>query len=284
MNFSLGATSYVIAGDLVENARHLARNWAGIIQDMQLVLFDVAGGPSNLPDAATVDELCAIAHTSGLGYSVHLIRDLDAHGHGELSQAGASAQDVMARTLPLAPRAYVAHLDGKALRAANYRRQDEWSQRMAQTLRTVGAWCGGVERLAVENLEGYPPELVKEAARWGGAGRCVDVGHLWLDGYDPVPYLAAAQNLRVIHLHGVIHDVMRGVIHGAKVQDAGKGAVKPEDHQALDAIPPAQLDAVCRWLGCAQFDGVVTLEVFGADDFQRSLAAFQASWARVWAD
>src|SRR5690606_5606110 len=48
--FRVGATSYVVEDDLLPNARYLAP----IVQDMQLVLFDLPGGPSNLPDAATV--------------------------------------------------------------------------------------------------------------------------------------------------------------------------------------------------------------------------------------
>lgn len=276
--FYLGATSYVIPGDLVENARflgeQLAQN-AGVLMstDMQLVLFDLPDGPTNLPDAATVAELAAIATTTGLGYTVHLIRDLDVPasgvGAGALSAAWRAAQDVIARTAALQPRAYVAHLDAAQLRAGGYVQRAAWSQAMAQTLRRVASLtprgCGPA-RLAVENLEGYLPDLVDAPVQAGSAARCVDVGHLWLDGYDPLPYLDAAVAPAVIHLHGVGYAPARGRV---------------VDHLALDCTPRAQLDAVCRWLLAREFRGVVTLEVFGPEDFTRSLAAFQAALQRV---
>ena len=125
-------------------------------------------------------------------------------------------------------------------------------------------WIDG----GIENLEGYPPDLVELPVRQAGAQRCVDVGHLWLDGHDPLPHLHAAHAPAVIHLHGVGYDPARG------------GLV---DHQALDVTPPAQLDPVCRWLVETQFAGVVTLEVFGPGDFARSLSAFRAAMQRVTA-
>jgi hypothetical protein len=68
-------------------------------------------------------------------------------------------------------------------------------------------------------------------------GRCADVGHLWLDGVDPVPWLAQAQErLRVVHLHGV-------------------GEC---DHMALSHTPPTKLDAVVRQLFLQDFRGILT--------------------------
>jgi hypothetical protein len=49
---------------------------AAHVQDMQLVLFDLPGGPSNLPDAAAVAHLADIGARRDLTYTVHLIDDL----------------------------------------------------------------------------------------------------------------------------------------------------------------------------------------------------------------
>ena len=60
--FRIGATSYVVEDDLLANAYHLAP----IVQDMQLVLFDIPGGPSNLPDAVAVAALAEVGRTQDL--------------------------------------------------------------------------------------------------------------------------------------------------------------------------------------------------------------------------
>ncbi|MEX1019305.1 MAG: cobamide remodeling phosphodiesterase CbiR [Litorilinea sp.] len=277
--FRLGTTSYVTPGELTDNARYLAellRTAAGALTpaltpvDMQLVLFDMPDGPSNLPDAATVAELAAIGQAAGLSYTVHLLADLEAVPHGERDwpDSWRAAHDVITRTRPLAPLAYVGHLDGRALRSRGYADLRTWAAGMADALRCVVFSQPAPVPLAIENLEGYPPDLVEWPVRQARTRRCVDVGHLWLDGHDPLPHLHAAHAPAVIHLHGVGHDPARARL---------------VDHQALDVTPAAQLDPVCRWLVESHFTGVVTLEVFGPDDFARSLAAFRAAMQRVTA-
>jgi sugar phosphate isomerase/epimerase len=259
----LGATSYVVEAGLVENAAHLATR----VQDMQLVLFDLPDGPSNLPDAATVAELARIAAHTGLTYTVHLTMDVTSLEAGEVSNPSLDkAQDVMGRCAILQPHAYVLHLDGRDLRAAGYPAADAaaWHVGMARSLVRLATWAGGATRLAVENLEGYPPALVTPSARAAAAARCVDVGHLWLDGHDPLPSMAqAGDQLRVVHLHGV-----------------DQAAAAARDHRGLDRAEPEALDAVVAWLCDHRYDGVVTLEVFGPADFTTSLVAFEESVKR----
>lgn len=262
--FRLGATSYIIEADLVENARYLT----GRVQDMQLVLFDLPNGPSNLPNAQTVAELAHIAASGGLSYTVHLTLDVappaaDALSNPSLDQA----RDVIARTAALRPHAYVLHLDGRDLRAAGYppAAYAEWQMGIAAGLARLAAWAGGATRLAVENLEGYPPDFVVRGAQAAGTSRCVDVGHLWLDGHDPLPSLVqAADALSVVHLHGVNPD-----------------APSARDHRGLDLVASDVLDRVTAHLLTTGFSGVVTLEVFGEADFAASLAAFNESVKRV---
>ena len=138
-----------------------------------------------------------------------------------------------------------------------------WSMQTAIALEQVCAWAGNGGRVAVENLEGYPPDFVAPVVARTPAGRCLDVGHLWLDGIDPLPYLEAAlPRLRVLHLHGV----------------------EPQsrtDHRSLAHADPAQLDAIVGRLVTAGYSGVVCLEIFENDDFHSSLAALAAAVHRV---
>ena len=56
----------------------------------------------------------------------------------------------------------------------------------------------------MENLETYPLDFIQPVLDRIPVSRCVDIGHLWLDGHDPIPYLQAAlPRTRVIHIHGI---------------------------------------------------------------------------------
>jgi sugar phosphate isomerase/epimerase len=259
--FRVGATSYVIEAGLAANARHLA----GQAQDVQLVLFDLPGGPNNLPAPDEVAELARIGQETGLGYTVHLLDDIcpGAPDHPSLRRA----HMVIELTQPLAPWAYVLHLEGRAVRDVNTQAHTlaQWQGRQAAALRQLAGWAGDGRLLAVENLEGYPPEFVSPvvealAATPHAVSRRVDVGHLWLDGHDPLPHLQRAlPHLRVVHLHGA----------------DGTG-----DHQSLALMPPQRLDAVIHFLLDTLYAGVLTLEVFGRDAWESSRRALAESVAR----
>lgn len=266
--FRLGATSYIIPDDLLPNARFLAPH----VQEMQLVLFDLPDGRSNLPTAAEVAALAAWGAAADLTYTVHLLHDLRLQDEaGQPHPSLTSACSLMARTRALAPWAWVAHLDGREVLRADTSSVGlgAWQDATVQAVDAVVACAGAGERLAVENLEGYPPDFVTPVVMQTTAARCVDVGHLWLDGHDPVLSLRAAwPRLRVVHLHGV----------------------QGRDHCSLAHVAPARLDAVVQLLLVEGFTGVLTLEIFGEEDFWSSLAALEASLRRVrgegqeWAD
>lgn len=250
--FRVGTTSYIVPDELLANAHFLV----GKVQDMQLVLFDVPGGPSNLPDAQTVAALAELAAQSAFTYTVHLISDLR-WGDGEHSSLR-QARQVIELTQELRPWAYVLHLEGKDVRALDTppAALRKWQDDSVHALEKVAIWTGERTLLAVENLEGYPPDFVEPVVQRASVSRCVDIGHLWLDGHDPLPYLLnALPRTRVVHLHGLAE----------------------RDHQSLVHMPPAQLDPIIDVLLREQYRGVLTLEVFGEQDFASSLSALAAS-------
>jgi len=250
--FRVGTTSYIVPDELLPNAQFLVDK----VQDMQLVLFDVPDGPSNLPDAQTVAALAELAEHHAFTYTVHLISDLR-WGDGEHPSLR-QAQQVIELTQALHPWAYVLHLEGKDVRASDTPSAilRKWQDDSVRALEKVATWTGDPARLAVENLEGYPPAFVEPVVQRLPVSRCVDIGHLWLDGHEPLPYLRnALAHTRVIHLHGLAE----------------------RDHQSLAHMPPAQLDPVINVLLREQYRGVLTLEVFGEQDFASSRAALAAS-------
>ena len=257
--FRVGATSYVIEADLLSNAQFLAH----YVQDMQLVLFDLPGGPSNLPDAATVAALSQVGQDQDLTYTVHLIEDLAPQASPQAEASLQKAQDVIQRTQALAPWAYVLHLEGRAVRtpATPAECLAQWQIQVQAALQQVIAWVGDAPLLAVENLEGYPPAFVIPVLMPPtSVSRCVDIGHLWLDGHEPLPWLQEAlPRTRVVHLHG---------LYGGR------------DHQSIAHMAPEQLDPVINWLLQQRYTGVLTLEVFGEVDFWSSLEALHRSVVR----
>lgn len=274
--FRIGATSYIVPDDLLPNAAFLAAH----VQDMQLVLFEVPGGPSNLPSPQGVAELAALGQARDLSYTVHLLHDLRLRDEaGAPALALVKARAVIELTRPLQPLAWICHLDGRAVRhaAADAPEYGRWQQDMVAALRQVCDWAGGGRRVAVENLEGYRPDFVTPVVARTPAARCLDVGHLWLDGVDPRPHLEAAlPRLRVVHLHGVRP--------GEKGADGAEGSLAPgsRDHNSLAHADRAQLDHLLAALLDARFTGVLSLEIFGEDDFWSSLAALEAAVRRVF--
>jgi sugar phosphate isomerase/epimerase len=78
----------------------------------------------------------------------------------------------------------------------------------------------------------------------------VDIGHLWLDGHDPIPYLRAAlPRTRVVHIHGIAE----------------------RDHHSLAFMPQEKVSQVWEELIRAHYGGVLTLEMFSEEDFISSL-------------
>jgi sugar phosphate isomerase/epimerase len=261
--FRLGTTSYIIPADILPNVRYLADK----VADVELVLFEVDDGPNNLPSPDVIAKLSDLADAHDLTYTVHLPLDLRLGDDGNSGHASLDkARRVIERTRPLAPWAYVLHLDGAALLAeaqagrAGAVQVAEWQAQSARALELAAAWAGGPERLAVENLEHYPLDFILPVLERVPVSRCVDVGHLWLDGHDPLPYLRAAlPRTRVVHLHGLAE----------------------RDHKSLGHMPPDRLNPVLASLVQAGYAGVLTLEVFGEDDFHSSLAALEAAYAAV---
>jgi sugar phosphate isomerase/epimerase len=196
--------------------------------------------------------LIQIAGQSSLTYTVHLPLDLKLGEDGsQQDQSLIKARRVIDCTRGLDPWAYVLHLDGKSVRTSTDAEQiKRWQDQSVRALEIVSAWAGGAEKLAVENLETYPLDFIQPILDRTPVSRCVDIGHLWLDGHDPIPYLQAAlPRTRVIHIHGIAE----------------------RDHRSLAFMPREKVQSVWDELLRANYQGVLTLEIFSEEDFSSSL-------------
>jgi sugar phosphate isomerase/epimerase len=117
-------------------------------------------------------------------------------------------------------------------------------------------WVGAPGLLAIENLERYPLDFIDPVLDRIPVSRGVDVGHLWLDGHDPVDFLGDhLERTRVVHIHGI----------GTR------------DHQSLADMEQRQLRVVLKVLEERSYQGVFTIEVFNLKDFESSVKALRTA-------
>jgi len=257
--FRLGTTSYIWPDDILPNVRQLAP----LVDDVELVLFESDEYGSNLPGQEVVAELRRLANAHDLTYTVHLPLDLrlgdeDTQRHPSLEKA----RRVIERTRSLDPFAYVVHLDGKTIQhGADAEALARWQSQAARSLEQVAGWAGDSFKVCVENLENYDPAAFAPVLEQVPVSRCVDVGHFWRQGRDPIPHLQEWQaRTRIIHIHGGDSQAER-------------------DHKSLAEMSPGALDPVVKYL-LENMRGVVTIEVFGVEDFFSSRAAMEAAVER----
>lgn len=256
--FRIGTTSYIVPNELLPNVRFLAER----VDDIELVLFEVDDGPNNLPDANVIRELKSLAQQHQLSYTVHLPLDLRLAGEGgEQHGSIVKARKVIERTLDLNPWAYVLHLDGRdMLNSPDPQAIENWNRQAVQALGIVAEWIPDVRSLAVENLEKYPLNFWDEVFKRAQISRCIDIGHLWVDGHDPVAYLKKhIDRAKVLHIHGI----------------------SDRDHRSLSNVPFDEFTRVLSFILQSGFKGVMTIEVFGQEDFESSLAVLQDGFDRL---
>ncbi|HMD90184.1 MAG TPA: cobamide remodeling phosphodiesterase CbiR [Anaerolineaceae bacterium] len=246
--FRLGTTSYILPDDILPNVRFLA----GQVQDIELVLFEVDDGQNNLPDLQTIQTLREISNRQDLTYTIHLPLDLRMGSDGDEQHISLfKARRVIECTRPLEPWAYVLHLDAREVRnSTDPTELQRWQDQACRALEKTAEWVGSPTLLAVENLESYPLDFWEPIFKRVPVSRCVDIGHLWLGGHDPIPYLERAlPRTRVIHIHGI----------------------GERDHQSLSRMDPEELERVLDYLIAKKYSGVLTMELFGLHDFESSL-------------
>jgi sugar phosphate isomerase/epimerase len=257
IHYRLGTTSYIQPADILPNVRWLIDK----VQDIELVIFEVDDGPNNLPTPDEINSLVNMARISDLSYTVHLPLDLKLSSNGTGQHVSLEkAKRVIERTLPLEPEAFIVHLDGNEIHShPTPQMMEKWTSQACRALEAAARWSRAFESLAIENLEGYPPGQLDGVMARVPVSRCVDVGHLWLDGHDPLPLLEKfLPRTRVIHLHGV-HDSSSSAPNRSF-----------RDHQSLSHMPPEKLQPVIDILSIHSFHGVLTLEVFNESDFLTS--------------
>ncbi len=124
---------------LSPNVRYLG----GKTDDIELVLFEVDDGPSNLLTPAQQAALASLAQQNGMTYTVHLPLDLNLAEDASLRDVSfIKAKKAIDCTLGLEPWAYILHLEGRE-RLAGKQSKADWLKRLNfRSISLANGWGG----------------------------------------------------------------------------------------------------------------------------------------------
>ncbi len=240
----LGTTSYIWPADMLTNVRKLVE----IVDDIELLFFEVDDSWNRLPDRSVIREIASLGLENDVSYSVHLPLDL------RLSSDVARirvVEQVLEVTGPLNPHSYIVHLDSDG--DSSSEGFQRWLENSVRSLEAVSELAGDKQKICVENLDGQSPFILDAVLDQISVSCCIDVGHLWKQGLDPLRFIGKwLPSAGVVHLHGV----------------------DGNDHKSLSVMSVGDIYPVIAYLN-KHFDGVLTLEVFREKDFRDSLEVYE---------
>lgn len=245
----LGATSYVMPGDILDNVRNLAP----VVDDVQLLFFESRRN-ERLPQVLACSELDSLAKAHALTYTVHLPTDIRlGAAEPEVRQQGIDEifyrMEILAGLQPLS---FDLHLCQEKLS------REHWLANLDLSLTALAARLGESRKLvAIENID-YSLALILPLVQAHGFSICLDFGHLKRYGHDQALAYTCLPEAGHLHLHGV---------------SSGR------DHLALTEETDPEVGKLTKRLVDARFQGVVTLELYDQDLLTASLAFLGKAWA-----
>lgn len=246
--FRLGTTSYIVPDDILPNVRALAE----VVDDIELVVFE-SDEISNLPDAAVVEALRALASAHHLSYTLHLPMDAFLGSPDEaVRRAGVDkCLRVIDRMQPASPFANVLHFyHGHVPNDHDNAERRRWQRALNDSVRALLDAGVPPRDLCIETLE-YPFAWIEEIVVANDLSVCLDVGHLMLKGYDVAGHLDRYwPRTRIVHLHGIREG---------------------RDHRDIAALDRQMLAPLMERLNAGAEPRVLTLEVFNEADLVQSL-------------
>lgn len=246
--FRLATTSFIYPTTWVPNVRRLGP----YVDEIELLILE--SGAENYPTPTEIRELARLADEMQLTYNIHLPMDIRL-GHEAASQRNRAVEvirRVVDLTADLPVSVHVLHADwqGKQLSDPAVAK---WQDRVRSSLECIIASGIAAPSIAVETLENYPISRLETVIFDLNLSVCLDLGHLWLAGLDPLSHYLAYQNqTSILHLHGI---------------DNGK------DHRSVAHLNSDQRKTVYRIL--RDFTGVVSIEVFSLKELTPSLSALE---------
>jgi sugar phosphate isomerase/epimerase len=250
----IGTTSYIYPDDIIPNVRKLV----SLVDDIELVLFE-GKDYSNLPSEQDVRTLREISLETGISYTIHLPIDLDICSRdSDFRKFSLSRMsEIMRLTSSLNPRGYIIHLPRREVESEHM-----WTLRTLRSLSEIFIEFVN-EKICIENLS-YPIRHILPIIEEFDFKLCLDISHAircsdnWKELYDN-----HFHRIKVIHFYGP--------------ETEGEG------HTGLHRAERRFIRAVVDKILSSHFAGLLTLEVFGTEDFfesKRILEEEFSAWQR----
>ncbi len=240
--FRLGTTSFIYPDLYSENVRRLGP----FVDEIELLFFE-SRHPDSLPNDYEVKELFRLKKEFDITYNIHLPTDISiaAANPNERKFAVDSISKVIETTSILDPVTYTLHIPYESYPGGS----NLWQAYALKGLRTLLINGMNSKLISVETLD-YSSELLIDIVEELDLSVCLDIGHLIVDGYDPIKiFNNFKERISIIHLHGV-----------------NNGA----DHVSLDLLTKKDFLNVQKIL--KNFTGSLSIEVFSFSDLERSLS------------
>jgi sugar phosphate isomerase/epimerase len=235
--------------DILPNLNYLQNR----VDDVELVLFE-SHEYSNMPSDADVEAMIAVKRRAGLTYTVHLPLDthLGSRDEAERTTSVSKCRRVIQRMERVDPAAWILHLHGDHRGDPPSEDMPRWLAQNRRSLAELLVGAPSPRTVCVETLD-YDFESIAGLIEELDLSVCVDIGHLLVSGRDVATHLDRWwQRIRVLHVHGV--------------------SPQGEDHADCGHLPTGLLeDLATRLCASPSPTRVMTLEVFGTEDFTRSI-------------
>lgn len=248
--FRLGATSFIYPGGWLANAERLAPRF----DDIEILFFEAAGD-DDLPGAAECAGLLTLKQRSGITYSLHtpLAASLASPDEARRTASVALVRRALAGAR-FAPDCAVLHIYLGEMEHDPRPPTDlaAWRRQARRSLEAVIASGWRSVDLCIEVLD-YDFALIAPVVEDLDLSIALDVGHLARDGGDEQALLCRhLDRTRIIQWHGT--------------------DPADRDHRSLRHYPRDRARRLVRTLIERDYRGVLTLEVFRADDLEESRA------------
>ena len=256
---TLGCTSFLVYEPYISAFRYSA----SVCRDVSLLLNEPGQDNEFLITEEEVREIGIIAAGEGTGINIHLPSDGNFDTRENARLFTRRICQAIKRALPLNPHSWVLHIPVMACSGNGQMPTDDCNAWTRECLEEIAAHLPSPDMLCLENLETFRTDILNPLLDDTPYSRCMDIGHVWKDGLDPVPLLREwYPRIRMFHLHGIVG----------------------RDHKSLKLMSSKSIDSVMHPLWKLGFPGAITLEVFTTDDIATSHAILLQSYERYLAN
>jgi sugar phosphate isomerase/epimerase len=247
----IGTTSFIYRGGWLDNVERLGSE----VDDVEILFFE-AHGSGAFPEREECQALLRAKREHELTYSLHtpLVASLASEDEARRRSGVESVLRAIEVASVFEPENVVVHVYHGEQEHATVRPTDisAWRDRAARSLAEVLRAGVPAHRLCVELLD-YDYSLIEPVVDALGLSVALDVGHLVRDGQNELEALERLlPKTRIVQWHGT--------------DPSGR------DHRSLEHYPVDKARALLRALSDSAYEGVLTLEVFCAADFESSRA------------